>query len=578
MSKQGVKVNAPKWQPTTQATSKGNFTAIPFPEIEQQQKSASYGEKTAQRSSRLGGMIENINRGLSSSIAGASNVGIDGVQAKLTIGKVGDKYEQEADRVAAEVVQKMNASPPRKPSIPMVMRKNQINEIKAGNLPEVQADFETQLNQARGGGTPLDAAFRAKIEPAIGADFSGVRVHTDSKADQMSQGIQAKAFTTGQDVFFRQGAYQPGSRGGQELIAHELTHVVQQNGGGGINSNSQKIYQVAHKPQNQEKNLIQCQLDENFDHGGEPLANDTQQCHAFAQKVSDYVDQAYNELISGNVTGWTGAKISTFINLVFRNSSVAHTHAANAIEERVYALMSNPMEELLWTPQYTEGMGGVSKPDIVIHLSGEGEEVREALVDITSDRGHILRKGGGWTTSTRYVYVAEAYFESIRKNHIPVIKEGLNQKGISIEEATRLKKMAEDERQRKLEEKQEKQREIRKIYNEFNSFTDFANNYYKFSSIPLNQRQTVATKFLKKYGIKVKGMKTYKGKKKMSEETKKKQIQKARKARMTKEKKSVAELLGSISWKSASIEERNVLEENETTDIESTRMEEEEKG
>ena len=64
----------------------------------------------------------------------------------------------------------------------------------------------------------------------MGADFSGVKVHTDAQADQLNQSIQAKAFTTGQDIFFRQGAYQPGSRGGQELLAHELTHTIQQGG------------------------------------------------------------------------------------------------------------------------------------------------------------------------------------------------------------------------------------------------------------------------------------------------------------------------------------------------------------
>ena len=58
-----------------------------------------------------------------------------------------------------------------------------------------------------------------------------MRVHTNSESHQLNQSIQAKAFTTGQDVFFRQGAYDPSSRNGQELIAHELTHVVQQNGG-----------------------------------------------------------------------------------------------------------------------------------------------------------------------------------------------------------------------------------------------------------------------------------------------------------------------------------------------------------
>lgn len=68
------------------------------------------------------------------------------------------------------------------------------------------------------------------MEQAFGADFSGVKVHTDTQADQLNQSIQAKAFTIGQDVFFRSGTYEPGSHGGQELLAHELTHVVQQSG------------------------------------------------------------------------------------------------------------------------------------------------------------------------------------------------------------------------------------------------------------------------------------------------------------------------------------------------------------
>jgi hypothetical protein len=96
------------------------------------------------------------------------------------------------------------------------------------SVPNVQGDFETRLNSARGGGSPLDRAFRAKVEPAMGADFSGVKVHTDAEADRLNRSIQAKAFTTGQDIFFRQGTYEPGSEQGQELLAHELTHVVQQ--------------------------------------------------------------------------------------------------------------------------------------------------------------------------------------------------------------------------------------------------------------------------------------------------------------------------------------------------------------
>jgi hypothetical protein len=90
-------------------------------------------------------------------------------------------------------------------------------------------DLEASIQQARGSGQPLADTVRKPMEQAFGADFSGVNVHTDTKSDQLNQSIQAKAFTTGKDIFFRQGEYDPGSRGGQELIAHELTHVVQQN-------------------------------------------------------------------------------------------------------------------------------------------------------------------------------------------------------------------------------------------------------------------------------------------------------------------------------------------------------------
>ncbi|MCB0061849.1 MAG: DUF4157 domain-containing protein [Caldilineaceae bacterium] len=95
---------------------------------------------------------------------------------------------------------------------------------------DVSADVEQQIESARGGGRPLDSTIRAQMEPAFGANFGGVRVHTNSGADGLNQSLSARAFTTGQDIFFKQGEYNPGTSGGRELLAHELTHVVQQNG------------------------------------------------------------------------------------------------------------------------------------------------------------------------------------------------------------------------------------------------------------------------------------------------------------------------------------------------------------
>ncbi|MBD2095616.1 DUF4157 domain-containing protein [Trichocoleus sp. FACHB-591] len=199
------------------------------------------------------------------------------IQAKLTVGAVGDKYEQEADRVAAEVVDRINSPAVQqgsdaqtvqrmgqeedevqmkrssesiqrveqeeeklqtKPIAETIQRTGKEDEelqMKSAIAPQVttqggdvSSGLDSAIQQERGGGQAIAEPVRASLEQAFGADFSGVRVHTDAKSDQLNRTIQAEAFTSRKDVFFRQGAYQPGSRVGQELLAHELTHVVQQ--------------------------------------------------------------------------------------------------------------------------------------------------------------------------------------------------------------------------------------------------------------------------------------------------------------------------------------------------------------
>ncbi|WP_392529969.1 DUF4157 domain-containing protein [Nostoc sp. C117] len=166
------------------------------------------------------------------------------IMAKLMIGPVGDKYEQEADRVAAQVVQRINTPASvqsgedetvqreemeTKDNEARLMRSTILQDSSNDGGMAATPDIEASINQARGSGQPLANNIREPMEQAFGTDFSRVKVHTDTQSDQLNQSIQARAFTTGQDLFFRQGEYNPGSRGGQELIAHELTHVVQQN-------------------------------------------------------------------------------------------------------------------------------------------------------------------------------------------------------------------------------------------------------------------------------------------------------------------------------------------------------------
>jgi hypothetical protein len=93
---------------------------------------------------------------------------------------------------------------------------------------EVQEETAEAIRSKRGSGQSLDASIADKAEGVLGQDFSDVNVHTDSQSDELNKQLGAKAFTTGNDIFFRSGAYNPGNSDGQRLIAHELTHVAQQ--------------------------------------------------------------------------------------------------------------------------------------------------------------------------------------------------------------------------------------------------------------------------------------------------------------------------------------------------------------
>jgi hypothetical protein len=176
-----------------------------------------------------------------------------GVQTKLTVGAAGDKYEQEADQVAAQVM-RMSVAPDNSPQVqrfgeednpvqrwslaqsitPVVQR--QVDEqvqmrslvqraFQAGGN-QASGDLESRLNASKGGGSALAPEVRAFMEPRFGADFSSVRVHTGSEAVQMNRELGAQAFAHGSDIYFGAGK----SPGNNELTAHELTHVVQQKG------------------------------------------------------------------------------------------------------------------------------------------------------------------------------------------------------------------------------------------------------------------------------------------------------------------------------------------------------------
>ncbi len=190
-------------------------------------------------------------------------IGVNRIQPKLRVGEADDKFEREADQVADQVVSNNEQPKVIGTSAPPV----QTMKVGPGDLAqrtkeqqteeEVQlkedeesteevanvqmktsfgsgddSDISAQIGSTRGGGSSMDKATKSEMESGFGHDFSNVRIHTGNQAAQMNQSLGAKAFTTGNDIFFNEGQYQPDSKEGKRLLAHELTHTLQQGASG----------------------------------------------------------------------------------------------------------------------------------------------------------------------------------------------------------------------------------------------------------------------------------------------------------------------------------------------------------
>jgi hypothetical protein len=94
----------------------------------------------------------------------------------------------------------------------------------------VHPDVESAIAMASGAGRPLDNGVAARLAPSMGEAVDGVRVHAGEEAAQLARAVSARAFTVGSDIFFGAGEYRPGTPDGDQLIAHEAAHVVQQQG------------------------------------------------------------------------------------------------------------------------------------------------------------------------------------------------------------------------------------------------------------------------------------------------------------------------------------------------------------
>ena len=180
------------------------------------------------------------------------------IQAKLRIGAPNDRHEQEADRVADQVMRMPEQEPAMIDGLhgPQIVQrtcaactgagrlcpecdeelqrqpKEQGKEFQGGaesaSTPTVPPPLEANIRSMRGRGKPLTASQRGFFEPRFGMDFSAVRVHSGPFAGELARSLNARAFTLGSEIVFGRAEYNPGSSAGLNLLAHELTHVIQQ--------------------------------------------------------------------------------------------------------------------------------------------------------------------------------------------------------------------------------------------------------------------------------------------------------------------------------------------------------------
>jgi len=148
------------------------------------------------------------------------------IQPKLKIGAVNDKFEQEADQISEHILNMPD------PSLTGKRNRMQVSTLNRKSLttqsPELDPDIETKIESMRGCGHPLSNSTLNFMKLRFHHDFSQVKIHKDAHSEKIAQDINAKAFTVGQDIFLGRGQYESGTDDSNKLLAHELSHALQQ--------------------------------------------------------------------------------------------------------------------------------------------------------------------------------------------------------------------------------------------------------------------------------------------------------------------------------------------------------------
>lgn len=186
------------------------------------------------------------------------------IQAKLTVGAPDDPYEKEADAMAEQVMRMPEPFLQRKCAhceeeeraqrSPLPVSLTPFVQTKGENVATVSDGVASSIQSSRGSGSAIDSNTQSFMSSRMGSDFGDVKIHTDRQSEQLNQNLSAKAFTVGNDIYFNHGQYQPQSSGGKQLLAHELTHVMQQKS----NIRKKLIQRVCDEETNPSRTLAVC--------------------------------------------------------------------------------------------------------------------------------------------------------------------------------------------------------------------------------------------------------------------------------------------------------------------------------
>lgn len=327
-----------------------------------------------------------------------------GIHAKLKVSNPGDKSEKEADAIADKVMRMSDIDDKNEPNTEEVLNETEELQTKPMNSttsvisreqdeeePGVEEEEEETISAKRetayrkegvsasteskinnlGGGRPLSSNERSFFEPKFGADFSGVRVHNDSRANQAAGEINAKAFAKGNNVVFAKGEYSPGSEGGKKLMAHELAHVVQSTGQSvfrqaktivetpatlakkmreafrGLGTDEDEVYRILSFPPKKVREMINYYNDNYNDHTGKGIFEDLKD-----ELTEEELKRAANLLKAANidsnityrVTDLTKKKTSdpnkVWIGLIVRGQH-SEAHEPGVMEQHADAITTD---------------------------------------------------------------------------------------------------------------------------------------------------------------------------------------------------------------------------------------------